>query len=207
MKNKAKYALKWLQSACNPKTPLLSDVHMHTPHARNGKTYASDGYRLFIVGETLAVENEAEMPRPIDYDSLVPRQRTENVAQVSAAHLKQAVTACKPFAYDSAKIVRFSMNGVMEISASSAYYGDCHVSIVDGDEQTVKGKSKPSTVVYKHSGADVCFALNYKYLLDALAGLPEIVTVNVRGPQYPVYLSDVVDGVLREAVIMPMSVG
>lgn len=202
-----------------------------TPHVVGNMTLAADGFRLHIAHQATdpAPDELAKMP---NIKPILKAAKAGNVrGRISKYHLLAAARACKVFAKESANIMRLSLNGSIQCSASSAEYGDVTVELIDGDEWEVKwqfanspahyrsikkhlgeletydGAVIKSRVVYTHTGDDILTAVDYRYLMDALNGLPEVVEYRMSGRDRPIYLSGKVDSVLREAVIMPMHLG
>ena len=122
--------------------------------------------------------------------------------------------------------LKMYLNGSVMCKASDAENGEVSTEIVDGEawaEKTVAGKptrkQKNSPLVksvptflggyqlfqiarYTHTGEDVELWINPKFLLAALAGLPDLITYKVTDSM--LYLCGEVDGILREVVIMGM---
>ena len=122
--------------------------------------------------------------------------------------------------------LKMYLNGAVVCRADDPENGEVVTEIIDGEawaEKTVSGKptrkQKNNPLVktvptfsngyqlfqiarYTHTGEDVELWINPKFLLTALAGLPDIITYKVTDSM--LYLCGEVDGILREVVIMGM---
>lgn len=183
-------------------------------HTINGKTYSADGFRIHRVNAP--VDHELyELPdyadvnpshyRIPDFAIIFPTHYDARVT-VTKLHLQRALTACATFAKECSNITRISVNGSMQLMARSAETGDCKIELADGDTDGCNNR-KPVRLTYTHEGADIKTAFNYKFLLDALKGMPETVTLEFQDlSMAPIVVRGIVDGIERTAVIMPMHV-
>lgn len=232
--HKVKDAEKWVASATekperDERKRERQRKALFTPHVVKGVTYAADGKRMHVVNAKL--DTPEPQAKPPDYLAILEHARKGNIrGQISKYHLVKAAEVCKVFAKESANIMRMSLNGTWHCSATSAEYGDTAVDIIDGDEWSI-GFAVPLSpaewrkinktlgplesydngwlkvkAVYTHTGDDLETAVNYKYMLEALEGLPDVIEYRM-DYEKPIYLSGEVDGVLREAVIMPIHIG
>lgn len=209
--NKPKDAIKWVtlasvkHIAANAfeleRRPALGHVW-----AIQDKTLAADGYRMHYIDSILP---EAETPSAYpdiqvpDFISLIPSKREYSVS-VSTWALVQALQACKPFARDASNISRWSVNGSLELAATSAEYGDVRVSLINGDKWLVsKGRKTINTpIAYSHIGPDIEFGINCKYALEALSGMGEQTTIWYQSESKPFLFTSGE----RHALVMPMHI-
>jgi len=201
-----------------------------TAHVKGNVTFGLDGHRVHLVNDVLPIGDEI---KPVDVAlQVVSRAKSGTImGRISKYHLLKAAEVCGVFAKHSMNIMKMTLNGTWSCTSASAEFGSTNVTIENGDSWYVKwvfAKSPAeyrrivktlgctenydnalitSKVVYDHTGADICIAVDYKYLIEALEGLPEIIEYRMTDPDTAFYLAGEVDGVLREAVIMPIHLG
>ncbi len=145
-------------------------------------SYGTDGEYDFIEGASLR-KSVNELPdASLEYDNLVT---------ISPKMMSKAIKGMSRLAKNGAGYVKVSLNGNMDISASSEELGTAKTSLdmTDG---------------YSYTGEDVSIAFNPAYMIDALAGfVGDEVIISFDNPNRPVYITD---GSEREALIMPMDV-
>lgn len=199
---------KWLDlaKARDDSRPVLTYTH-----TINGKTYAADGYRIHRINAPVehplfdpdALDLDAHERKIPDYAIIFPTHYDARVT-VTKLHLMRALTACATFAKECSNITRISVNGSMQLMARSAETGDCKIEL---NPQDIGEPGECYDMTYYHEGADIKTAVNYKFLLDALKGMPETVTLEFQDlSMAPIVIRGIVDGIERTAVIMPMHV-
>jgi hypothetical protein len=126
----------------------------------------------------------------------------------------KATTAIKPWD----KGVVLWANGALDVRAENPEEdgGDITAHIQHGEKVIVRwlgGKQRGGVereTFYIHTGPDASIKVNAKYLLDALAGMPEVLGFRLRqetpeNHRPMLYLGGIVDGVEREAVMMGLT--
>ncbi len=227
----AKDTFKWLDLAAAHKKDAAAQPVLGKVWAQSGHSIAADGCRMHVVRGAVDGAQDRDASRAAgenvpDFYSMIPRH-SPNVASVSTFALAQAVTACKPFARDGGNMVRLYVNGALEVSAVSAELGDCAVTLKDGDEWAT-GKTRTAylrnvdtgkriaykenvkvKVTYQHDGAAIECAYNWRYLLDALAGLGDLVTLRwaeFNAADKPLLMTGSGYASDRSALLMPMHI-
>jgi hypothetical protein len=187
------------------------------PRVLDGKTFAGDNFRLHIVHAPLG-EDARDLPAPPDCSTIWTQAREmPTVGAITRDDLVQAVkatTAIKP--WDNGVVLW--VNGALDVRAENPGEdgGDIAAHIQHGEKITVRllgGKQRGGVereTFYIHTGPDASIKVNAKYLLDALAGMPEVLGFRLRqetpeNHRPMLYLGGIVDGVEREAVMMGLT--
>jgi hypothetical protein len=223
-------AVKWVSRAVYK--PSKNDMRkeerkqLWLPYQQEGYTVASDGFRAHVVYGELPVSLSESYP---NIATILKYAHTGDITgEFSKWHLVTVAKVLGVYARESKNILKMSLNGSLEASAKSAESGDGSVVIIDGDEWTERFAYPKSSAdsrritknltatqrynnafiynraVFTHKGNDITFAVDYKLLLDALSGMPDIVQYRMKDNASSILLSGEVGGVLREAVLMPM---
>ena len=199
-----------------------------TPHKLPGRTIASNRFMAFNVHESLDVEELAECNFVETADVLLEKMRgADSGGEITRYHLELATKAGYAIAqHQYHPTLKMYLNGSAVCKAIDARAGDVQTEIVDGEawaektttsKPTRKQQKNPLVKIvpaftggfqfsqisrYTHNGPDVELWINPKFLLAALAGLPDLITY--RATDSMLYLRGEVDGIMREAVIMGM---
>jgi hypothetical protein len=217
-KKKQTDALAWVKKAVVKRDREWRYPGLVAPRVLGGKTFASDSFRLHIVhAHAPLCEDARALPAPPNYSTVLAQARElPTVGAITRDDLAQAVkaaTAIKPWD----KGVVLWVNGALDVRAENPAEdgGDIAAHIQHGEKIVARwlgGKQRGCVereTFYIHTGPDASIKVNAKYLLDALAGMPDVVGFRLR-QETPeddspmLYLGGVVDGVEREAVIMGM---
>lgn len=177
-----------------------------TPHSQGNLTIGSDKYRFHAIGQAMEVNPEAEgftIWETIQ-DLLKKVESMPTYGKLSNKHVMKAVKACQK---RQKKQLTLSLNGSAVFTSVDVETGELSLDIQPDDIAIVKhGKGKRATVetfpAYEHGGKDATIRLNPSYMIDALKGLPEIVTFATDGNM--LYLAGEVESVNREAIVMGM---
>lgn len=195
--------MKWLKKATLPAgnargRDYLRDVHGYC---------AADGCRLHL---DRSIEGERdEWARK--FEAIVAEASAgKNRAVVSKVALVVAARAARSLRYPTADergtrpvamVVR--LNGRLDCEAMRHEVGTVRATFADGDTWVGPRRKKPQTIRYTHEGPEIEFAIDPKFVLDALEGFPEdLVRLAVDDAKH-VYLAQGA----REAVIMQMHLG
>ena len=221
-------AAKWLEK----NTDKDEHPKYWTPHIVDKKTVSCNRYMAFVVHESVNITEEGECGyAEVLWDMLRQMQGAGNGGEITRYHLETAARVGLAIMTNDHKrnepTLKMYLNGSMVCKASDAENGDVSAEIVDGEqwaEKTTKGKAtrkqRHNTLVravptplgevqwyqiarYTHTGEDVELWINPKFLLTALAGLPNLITYKVTDSM--LYLCGEVDDTLREVVIMGIS--
>jgi hypothetical protein len=223
-------AVKWLdlatvdlkkETVITEKLRTLSHIHPTKKY-----TFAANEYLVHRVWDTGLVKKTYKGKGVIPNTEIIYRQHHDTTIQVSRYHVLRAIAACEVFSKDAHNIIRMSVNGDMKFSGQNAEYGDTTVVIANGDNWSdVKAPNSTrelETMAYKRSklfgrdytdavylkdGDDVEIAFNYKYLKNIVLGMPDVFNIGLASSASPAVFWGEVDGVLRDACLMPMSIG
>lgn len=206
----------WLEKATAKKAN-------HEEYTVTHGNLGTDGFRLHY-DPTQPAEESDFVQRATDCALVPARKGTQTEFTLTKAAL---VTACKQAIaigrdprrpqYDESPTLKVRVNGSFQYSAKSEGNGS-----ISGEWSTMEFETcrKPTfpvkstyqsfgvkcwmcTVEYTHTGRDVEFGINPRFLIDALSGMEsDVVTVRTAARNAPVYLTDGT----REAVIMPVSI-
>lgn len=221
MKTKTKLpAEKWLLSATGNKKarPYLQHVHA-------GKI-ASNGFALhYSPNEEAPACNCEHCAKNGAFDQVLGqarRQRKEMTITTAALILscKQALAIGKDPEKpkrDITPMLRITANGKLSYFAENDGVGTVSGEWEPQEWETTRDLGFPvvstyrqySTrwykvkVEYTHEGEDIYFGVNPKFLLNALLGMGETITLKCNAKNAPIYITDGE----REAVVMPMHLG
>ncbi len=202
--------LKWLRMATAGDDEPREMFHYIHPTEKY--TWAADGYRVNRVFQTGLVKKEY-MDNIPDMN-FVFREKHTTTVQVSRYHVLRAIAASEVFARDWSNILKLTVNGDMQFFSHNAEYGDSTVTISCGDqwlgvepETRELKRSNYTTALYLKDGENVEIGVNYKYLRDAVLGMPETFNMGFGDATHPIVIWADVDGIKREACVMPMQIG
>lgn len=101
----------------------------------------------------------------------------EPIAKIATTkeHLKRAVKACRAFKPHS---INIQANSHLEL-ASTGDNGNAEVSLVDNDTWLLGKRRKTTRILYRHLGDDVSFAIDPKYLYNAVMAMDDIIIMEV----------------------------
>lgn len=210
-------ALDWLKIACSHDKNETCEALKYL-HNEDNRAFGADGCRIHAVQSKNFAPKNTLIPDelrkrkqdPIKSPNATPIIPTghNTVVQVSRYDLSRALAACIPFAKESSNIVRLDIrNTHLTVCATSYETGDCSIVIEQGAGFGGPNLYAEDNAYYKMTGDPIESAYNYKFLQDALAGMPEIFSMGFTVAQAPVLIWGDVDGIRREAVIMPMHIG
>lgn len=211
-------AVKWLGLATldlkkeiviTEKAETLSHIHPSKKY-----TFAANDYLVHRVWDGKLTKKTYKGKGVIPGTEIIYRQHHDTTIQVSRYHVLRAIAACEVFAKEAHNIVRVSVNGDMKFSGQSAEYGDTTVTITGGDfwlgtepESKAMKNSNYTSAVYVKDGDNVEIAFNYKYLKNIVLGMPDVFNIGFASSASPAVFWGEVDGVMRDAFLMPMSIG
>lgn len=173
-------------------------------------TYGSDGYRIHLVRqEHFAPLHLTFNGAALDINQIIPTHHDTTI-QVSKYDVIRAIATCIPFAKETNNILRMCVTpNELQFAAQCAEWGDASASIVNGD-QYIGCNGMPyyrGASFYKLDGNPTEIAFDYRLLQEALRGMPEIFTMGLNSPSAPGHIWSDIDGIRREAVVMPMHIG
>ena len=209
-------ALEWLKIARADDDEIRESLRYL--HNEGNRALGTDGYRIhavqvknFAPSDTL-IPNELRKRKkdPVKSPNLTPIIPTSHntTVEISRYDFTRALAACATFAKESSNIVRLDIHEThMNVCAMSAETGDCNVRIEQGAGFGGVNLYAEDNAYYKMTGDPIEIAFNYKYLQDALKGMPEIFSMGFTSLQSPVLIWGDVNNVRHEAVIMPMHIG
>ena len=191
----------WLSKAVSKYGQVsLVGIHRHSAYA-----FATDTHRAHFAH---SLHSEAcEICGASQSDMLEPtlKQVSEYTThfRVSTMHL---VALCKQA--DAFRVgerfskIRLDINGYLKLSTKHAGIGEWQSELHNGDtwERIVRNKRQLSTVLYEKVGPDMFAGINSHYLLQALAGMPDVVTISAKDAHSPISIV----GDDRQAIIMPI---
>lgn len=200
--------LNWVKKACSKDKGRLG---LMEPWRWEDCIVGSDGFRLHMYKDNKhIIERDIALSFP-DITSIVNAVRQgQIIGTISKYHLKQAAKHVGVIAKEVAKSIRLDFRPhELEVSAKCAVLGESHCHIVN--DEIWRGKStkvkfpngKPYQVRYTIKGEPVSIALNYRYLLQAIQGMEDIIEFRLKDSNRPIYLTS--DN--KEAIIMPMHLG
>ena len=224
---KRKDAGKWLEK----NTDKDAHPKYWTPHLVDQKTVSCNRYMAFVVHESVNVSEEGECGYADGLWGMLRQMRgAGNSGEITRYHLETAAKVGLAIMTNDHRrnepTLKMYLNGSVMCKAQDVENGEVSTEIVDGEawaEKTIAGKptrkQKNNPLVksvptflggyqlfqiarYTHTGEDVELWINPKFLLAALAGLPDLITYKVTDSM--LYLCGEVDGILREVVIMGM---
>jgi len=195
--------IKWVEKACNKKDGTRS--HLKELAYIDGRVMGTDGKRLH------AWRGESDIVSPTGYPDVIGvierAKAGQTTVTISKYHLIQTCNAVRALDKRNAT-VKMSVADVLYCESSCN--GDkVSVYIKDGDNWPGKStkvkypQGKPHVVQYAKQGPGVYIALHPKYIIDALQGMDDVVTITFKGKHDPIYTQ--ADD--KEAVIMPMNMG
>lgn len=169
----APVADKWLSLA----TAKGEEAQRRPALAKVYGNISADGRRLH---RDLTLPASAD-PVPFPWQQAYPPV-TDNLVTIPSPALKQAV---KQAAKMNRDCVTIYFNGSADVSATSEEFGAVRTSITEN---------------YQHIGADLTIALNPRFILDALSGMADDVTIQLASESAPIIITDG----KREALLMPL---
>ena len=169
----------------------------------DGRVVACDGFRLH------AWTGKADITTPEGYpDAMVvidEAKAGQTTIIISKYHLMQACKAIRALDKKTTTI-ELRVADMLHCEGHDAWVGTVRVYIKDGDNWCGKSTKvkyplgRPHIACYARQGPELRIALNPRYLLDALRGMEDIVTITFEDQHSPIYIqSD-----HKEAVVMPM---
>lgn len=210
-------ALDWLKIACSHDKNEQREALKYL-HNEGNRAFGSNGYRIHAVQSKNFAPKDTLIPDelrkrkkdPIKSPNLTPIIPTSHntIVSVSRYDLSRALAACAPFAKESSNIVRLDVRAThLTVCATSAETGDCSIVIEQGAGFGGGNLYAEDNAHYKMTGDPIEMAFNYKFLRDALSGMSEIFSMGFTTANSPALIWGDVNGIKREAIIMPMYIG
>ena len=188
-------------------------------HNEGNRAFGTDGHRIHAVQIKDFAPRDLTVPSaltkrkksPVKVPNLTPIIPThhETIIQVSRYDILRAIAACVTFAKESSNILRLSVTPFhLMVSATSYEHGDCQVTIAQGAGNFgAPSLYAEDNATYKMTGDPIEIAFNYLFLQDALKGMPEVFEMGFNFASSPRHIWADVDGIRREAIVMPMHIG